>query len=88
MSIRSQANTMLAKALAPLNDVLEKLAARLHREGDDYYKAHTGANPHRPSRLKDAEEVELLATKSQTGRILGVKKNIHNWKKPVRNRKD
>ncbi|MDR8325563.1 hypothetical protein FPK66_21890, partial [Acinetobacter baumannii] len=30
------------------------------QEGDNYYKAHTGANPHRPTRLKDAEEAELL----------------------------
>ena len=60
VSIRSQANTMLEKALAPLNETLEKLAARLRQEGDNYYKAHTGANPHRPTRLKDAEEAELL----------------------------
>ncbi|MCS5959955.1 hypothetical protein LNP74_06255 [Klebsiella pneumoniae subsp. pneumoniae] len=32
----------------------------LRQEGDNYYKAHTGANPHRPTRLKDAEEAELL----------------------------
>ncbi|MFW8068183.1 hypothetical protein ACOIER_27220, partial [Klebsiella pneumoniae] len=51
---------MLEKALAPLNETLEKLAARLRQEGDNYYKAHTGANPHRPTRLKDAEEAELL----------------------------
>ncbi|MHC8879469.1 hypothetical protein ACYVVC_19885 [Escherichia coli] len=81
VSIRSQANTMLAKALAPLNDVLEKLAARLHREGDDYYKAHTGANPHRPSRLKDAEEVELLATKKPDWADIGGKEKYPQLEK-------
>lgn len=66
VSIRSQANTMLEKALAPLNETLEKLAARLRQEGDNYYKAHTGANPHRPTRLKDAEEAEFMALKSKS----------------------
>lgn len=44
--LRSQANTMLANALAPATDYLEALANRLRVEGDNLYRAHVGNNYH------------------------------------------
>lgn len=78
---------MLEKALAPLNETLEKLAARLRQEGDNYYKAHTGANPHRPTRLKDAEEAELLVHNKPDWVDVGVTEKYPGFNRRAQNRR-
>lgn len=44
--VRDKADTMLAKALAPVQDLLNRLANRLRIEGDNAYRAHVGNNNH------------------------------------------
>ncbi|WP_353798155.1 hypothetical protein [Enterobacter cloacae] len=46
MEVRGQADRMLAKALGPVSDYLEKLANRLRIEGDNLYRARVGDNTH------------------------------------------
>lgn len=46
MEVRGQADKMLAKALGPVSDYLEKLANRLRIEGDNLYRARVGDNTH------------------------------------------
>lgn len=46
MEVRGQADKMLAKALEPVSDYLEKLANRLRIEGDNLYRARVGDNTH------------------------------------------
>lgn len=44
--VRDKADTMFAKALAPVQDLLDRLANRLRIEGDNAYRAHVGNNNH------------------------------------------
>jgi hypothetical protein len=62
VSVRNKANSMLAKALKPLNDILEHLANRLRVEGDNAFRAHVGNNVHRygVKRLSAGEELVYL----------------------------
>ncbi|MEC5321026.1 hypothetical protein VSX61_19155 [Brenneria populi subsp. brevivirga] len=63
-AVRDKADSMLGKALTPLNQYLEALAVRLHIEGNTLYRAHSGLNVHMARRLDlDPEEVELLLRK-------------------------
>ena len=60
--VRAKANQMLAKALKPLQDILDKLARRLDIEADMAHRAHLNAiNPHaftRPSLEVEKEAFE------------------------------
>lgn len=57
VSVRNKANTMLAKALQPLNDILEHLANRLRVEGDNAFRAHVGSNTHLYGGARASEEL-------------------------------
>jgi len=60
VAVRSKANTMLAKALKPLNDILERLANRLRVEGDNAFRAHVGDNAHFYGAARASEELALF----------------------------
>ena len=60
VAVRSKANTMLAKALKPLNDILERLANRLRVEGDNAFRAHVGGNAHFYGAARVSEELALF----------------------------
>ena len=60
VSVRSKANAMLAKALKPLNDILERLANRLRVEGDNAFRAHVGENAHFYGATRAGAEVEYF----------------------------
>lgn len=57
VSVRSKANAMLAKALKPLNDILEHLANRLRIERDNAFRAHVGDNAHFYGVTRASEEL-------------------------------
>ncbi|OMQ21477.1 hypothetical protein [Serratia oryzae] len=46
VEVRNKADSMLAKALAPVQDLLDRLANKLRVEGDNAYRAHVGNNSH------------------------------------------
>lgn len=60
VSVRTKSNTMLAKALGPLNDILEHLANRLRVEGDSAFRAHVGDNSHLYGGARASEEVNFF----------------------------
>ncbi|WP_228379724.1 hypothetical protein [Pantoea agglomerans] len=60
IAVRSKANAMLAKALKPLNDILEHLANRLRVEGDNAFRAHVGDNAHFYGAARASEELEFF----------------------------
>ena len=60
MAVRRNADRMLSKALAPVTDLLEKLANRLRVEGDNAYRAHVGTNVHLYGGERAAKEVEMI----------------------------
>ena len=60
MAVRRNADRMLGKALAPVTDLLEKLANRLRVEGDNAYRAHVGSNAHLYGGERAAKEVEMF----------------------------
>lgn len=60
LTVRRNADRMLGKALAPLADLLEKLANRLRVEGDNAYRAHVGTNVHLYGGERAAKEVEMI----------------------------
>ncbi|MGV0087131.1 hypothetical protein EEAAV_25175 (plasmid) [Rahnella aceris] len=60
MAVRRNADRMLGKALAPVTDLLEKLANRLRVEGDNAYRAHVGTNAHLYGGERAAKEVEMF----------------------------
>jgi len=59
-SVRNKANTMLTKALKPLNDILEHLANRLRVEGDNAFRAHVGNNSHLYGGARASEELAFF----------------------------
>ncbi|MFE8048999.1 hypothetical protein [Brenneria goodwinii] len=62
-AVRDKADSMLGKALTPVNQLLEALAVRLHIEGNTLYRAHSGLNVHKLRKLQEIEEAELLLFK-------------------------
>lgn len=61
MDVRKKANTMLAQALKPLNDMLDHLARRLEIEGDNAFRAHSGAMArHTYKGVDEATEAALI----------------------------
>ncbi|WP_368545051.1 hypothetical protein [Enterobacter soli] len=60
MEVRGLADKMLAKALKPVNDYLERLANRLRVEGDNLYRARVGNNNHVLGTERAAKETELF----------------------------
>ena len=60
VSVRNKANAMLAKALKPLNDILEHLANRLRVEGDNAFRAHVGDNAHFYGATRASEELDFF----------------------------
>lgn len=60
MAVRNKANRMLAKALQPLTDLLDRLANRLRVEGDNAFRAHVGENTHLYGATRASEEVALF----------------------------
>ena len=60
VAVRSKANTILAKALKPLNDILERLANRLRVEGDNAFRAHVGDNAYLYGATRASEDVEYF----------------------------
>ncbi|WP_312629002.1 hypothetical protein [Scandinavium sp.] len=60
VSVRSKANAMLAKALKPLNGILERLANRLRVEGDNAFRAHVGDNVHLYGATRASEELAFF----------------------------
>lgn len=60
MAVRRNADRMLGKALAPVTDLLEKLANRLRVEGDNAYRVHVGSNAHLYGGERAAKEVEMF----------------------------
>ena len=59
--VRQLANKMLAKALKPLQDILDKLARRLDIEADMLHRAHLNQiNPHAFTRPSSAAEKEAF----------------------------
>lgn len=73
--VRSQANTMLAKALKPVQDILNSIARRLDIEADMAYRAHLNVrNPHAFIRTsldaeKEAFDKSLPAYVNKTNRL-------------------
>ncbi|MFE8045769.1 hypothetical protein [Brenneria goodwinii] len=59
-AVRDKADSMLGKALTPVNQWLEALAVRLEIEGNTLYRAHSGLNVHK---LREIEEADLLLAK-------------------------
>ncbi|HAV1831412.1 TPA: hypothetical protein JG914_004240 [Enterobacter hormaechei subsp. steigerwaltii] len=76
MAVRNKANRMLAKALQPLTDLLDRLANRLRVEGDNAFRAHVGNNVHRygVKRLSADEELAYLKNERPGWVRVGAKK--------------
>lgn len=55
--VRNKADSMLAKALKPLSDILERQANRLRVEGDNAFRAHVGDNAHLYGGARASEEL-------------------------------
>jgi hypothetical protein len=60
VGVRNKANSMLAKALQPLTDLLESLANRLRVEGDNAFRAHVGDNAHLYGGVRASEEIAFF----------------------------
>lgn len=60
MAVRNKANRMLAKALQPLTDLLDRLANRLRVEGDNAFRAHVGENTHLYGGARADKEITLF----------------------------
>ncbi|WP_346806161.1 hypothetical protein MX657_16145 [Enterobacter chuandaensis] len=74
VSVRSKANAMLAKALKPLNDILERLANRLRVEGDNAFRAHVGENAHFYGAARASEEIDYFKREKPDWVDVGVTK--------------
>jgi hypothetical protein len=77
MAVRRNADRMLGKALAPVTDLLEKLANRLRVEGDNAYRAHVGTNVHLYGGERAAKEVEMFKQEKPDWVDVGKKKQTY-----------
>lgn len=77
VSVRNKANTMLAKALKPLNDFLEHLANRLRVEGDNAFRAHVGDNTHFYGGARASEELDYFKREKPDWVDVGAKERAY-----------
>lgn len=77
VSVRNKANSMLAKALEPLNDILEHLANRLRVEGDNAYRAHVGDNAHFYGGARASEELDYFKREKPDWVDVGARKRAY-----------
>lgn len=77
VSVRNKANTMLAKALKPLNDILEHLANRLRVEGDNAFRAHVGDNTHFYGGARASEELDYFKREKPDWVDVGAKERAY-----------
>jgi hypothetical protein len=81
VAVRSKANGMLASALKPLTDLLERLANRLRVEGDSAFRAHVGDNAHLYGGVRASEELEFFKREKPDWVDVGLKEAKY---KPLR----
>lgn len=77
VAVRSKANGMLARALKPLTDLLERLANRLRVEGDSAFRAHVGDNAHLYGGVRASEELEFFKREKPDWVDVGVKERAY-----------
>lgn len=77
VSVRNKANTMLANALKPLNDILEHLANRLRVEGDNAFRAHVGDNTHFYGGARASEELDYFKREKPDWVDVGARKKAY-----------
>ncbi len=77
MAVRGKANGMLASALKPLTDLLERLANRLRVEGDSAFRAHVGDNAHLYGGVRASEELEFFKREKPDWVDVGVKERAY-----------
>ncbi|MTH48949.1 hypothetical protein [Intestinirhabdus alba] len=72
--VRRKADVMIARALKPVSDYLERLANRLRVEGDNLYRAKAGKNLHVLGSERAAKELEAFKKKKPEWVDKGLKK--------------
>lgn len=77
VAVRSKANAMLAKALKPLNDILDHLANRLRVEGDSAFRAHVGNNNHIYGAARASEELAYFKREKPDWVDIGAKERAY-----------
>jgi len=58
-----KANEQITKALAPIEELMERFISRLHHESDDLFRASVGTNFHKINRIPDKQIIEQAGDK-------------------------
>jgi hypothetical protein len=75
MDVRRKADEMLAKALKPVSDYLDRLANRLRVEGDNLYRGKVGNNNHVLGGERAAKELEAFKKEQPDWVDKGIKRH-------------
>lgn len=73
LDMKKLSNEQITKALAPIEELLERFISRLHHEADDIFRANVGANFHGINRLPDHVVIHSSAKVPSYYKISGTK---------------